>query len=190
MTRVEFALMREADLPQVDAIERLSFPIPWGITSYRYELTQNSAAHFIVLVSPEASPPPLGWLWRFWQQPAATRKVLGYAGFWLAADEAHIGTIAIHPQWRGHGLGEQLLVALLHRAVEHQASAAHLEVRVSNQVAQNLYRQQGFVEVGRRKQYYRDNHEDALLMTAQMDPAFSQHVREKFRALQEPEKTS
>ena len=182
-----FAPMVEADLPQVAAIDEMSFPISWGEISFRYELTQNQTAHFIVAV--DAASEQRGWLARLLRRPPA-RKIVGYAGFWLVLDEAHIGTIAIHPQWRGHGLGEQLLIALLQRAIERGAVTVHLEVRVGNTVAQSLYGKHGFEVVGRRKQYYRDNKEDALLMTAQIDEAYRQRVREKFNALQDTERVA
>jgi ribosomal-protein-alanine N-acetyltransferase len=93
-------------------------------------------------------------------------RVLGYGGFWAIVDEAHISTIAVHPDWRGRGLGAMVLAALIDTAILRGAAEVTLEVRVSNEIAQNLYRRYGFVEVGRRKKYYRDNNEDALIMTA------------------------
>jgi ribosomal-protein-alanine N-acetyltransferase len=185
--RLYFAPMVEADLPQVVAIDEQSFPISWGEISFRYELTQNQTAHFIVAV--DTASEQRGWLARLLHRPPA-RTIVGYAGFWLVLDEAHIGTLAIHPHWRGHGLGEQLLIALLQRAIERGAVTVHLEVRVGNTVAQSLYRKYGFEAVGRRKQYYRDNKEDAFLMTAQMDEAYRQRVREKFSALQDLERVT
>jgi len=79
-------------------------------------------------------------------------------------DEAHVCTIAVHPNWRGRGLGELLLISLLDRAIELGARVATLEVRVSNQVAQELYNKYIFQIVSRRKRYYSDN-EDAYIMT-------------------------
>lgn len=79
--------------------------------------------------------------------------------------EAHIATIATHPDWRGRGIGQRILLALLREAQRRQAQTVTLEVRVSNLPAQRLYQKYGFREVGRRKAYYQDNREDALLMT-------------------------
>ena len=185
--RIYFAPMEPADISEVAEIDRLSFPIPWGSTSYEYELTENRAAHFIVAVDGEAGRPRVNWLSRLLGYPPQ-RKVIGYAGFWLVVDEAHIGTIAVHPAWRGQGLGEQLLVVLLHDAIEHAALTATLEVRVSNHVAQSLYSKYAFEAVGRRKQYYRDNNEDALLMTVRMDDMFRQRIRETYTTVREQEK--
>lgn len=182
--RVYFAPMEQADISQVAEIDRLSFPVPWGSTSYEYELTENQAAHFIVAVDPSGEPWRPKWLsWLMGRRPA--RTVIGYAGFWLVVDEAHIGAIAIHPDRRGQGWGGRLLVALLQRAVERGAASATLEVRASNHAAQWLYRKYGFEDVGRRKEYYRDNKEDALLMTVRLDEAYRQRIRTEYLALQE-----
>jgi len=96
----------------------------------------------------------------------ATRSgtVVGYAGLWLVLDEAHVTTIAVHPDLRGHGLGELLLVRLVAIAQEMGAKRMTLEVRVSNEVAQTLYRKYSFKVEGVRRRYYSDNDEDALIM--------------------------
>lgn len=157
------AEMELADLPQVMTIDRLSFPQPWGEGSYRYELLENTNSHFIVALDPNGFPTARHWLARWLRRPAS-RQVVGYAGLWLVIDEAHINTLAVHPEWRGRGVGEKLLLELLRYARAHNALTATLEVRVSNTAAQQLYRKYGFEEVGRRPRYYRDG-EDALLMT-------------------------
>jgi ribosomal-protein-alanine N-acetyltransferase len=84
---------------------------------------------------------------------------------WMYVDEAHIATIATHPEWRGRGVGKLILHNLMREAQRRRAANVTLEVRASNTVAQNLYRKYGFEEVGLRKAYYQDNREDALLMT-------------------------
>ena len=92
-------------------------------------------------------------------------SIAGYAGMWMMVDEAHIATIASHPQWRGCGVGELLLVNMLTEAQRQNAINATLEVRVGNTVAQRLYQKYEFEEVGRRKAYYQDNREDAFIYT-------------------------
>lgn len=159
--------MRLEDLPQVMEIDRLSFPQPWAEQSYRFELEENQNAHFIVALE-TAPTPPQGWLQRL-VTASAPRTVIGFAGFWLVVDEAHINTIAVHPNWRRQGIGERLLTTILERARAIKAVSATLEVRVSNLPAQKMYAKFGFVEVGRRKRYYRDG-EDALLMTMHFEP--------------------
>jgi ribosomal-protein-alanine N-acetyltransferase len=95
---------------------------------------------------------------------------LGYGGFWLMYDEAHISTLAVRAELRRQGLGELLLIGLLDEARRAGALCATLEVRVSNAAAQALYTKYGFEQAGRRKAYYTDNQEDALILTT---PEFS-----------------
>ena len=80
-------------------------------------------------------------------------------------DEAHIVSIGVRTEYRGLGLGELLLLAAIEQAIEYELRHVTLEVRVSNHVAQNLYKKYGFTERGLRKGYYTDNREDALIMT-------------------------
>lgn len=141
--------MTLADLPAVLEIDRLSFALPWPERSYRFELSENPAAHLMVAEMGRENH----------------RAVVGYVGFWLIVDEAHISTIAVDPGWRGQGVGELMLGDMLAAARKLGAEMATLEVRASNEAAVNLYRKFGFKVVGRRPAYYRDNEEDALLMT-------------------------
>jgi ribosomal-protein-alanine N-acetyltransferase len=138
--------MRLEDIPAVSAIDRASFPNPWPESTYRYELLENRVAHVLVV------------------EARLSAEVVGMAGYWLVVDEAHISTFAVHPRWRNRGVGSALLRALLRQAAELGATSALLEVRAGNGPAQALYRRFGFRKVGRRKGYYRDNGEDALLM--------------------------
>lgn len=184
--------MRLDDIDAVLAIDRLSFPLPWSGATYRYELTQNTHSHFFVaLAAPGGAMADPGTNWRLRlstllrggsEPPTPPRLVVGYAGFWYVVDEAHISTIAVHPDWRGQGAGEQLLVGLLERALDLKAVKATLEVRVTNERAQNLYRKYGFEAVGRRRRYYRDNGEDALLMTADLHPGYRDEMRQRVQA--------
>lgn len=137
------------DLPTVLMIDRLSFPIPWSERSYRYELQQNPAAHLLVAEMIENG----------------SSVLVGYIGYWFLIDEIHISTFAVHPEHRRGGIGKKLLKAALMRGIGLGASIATLEVRTSNHAAVDLYRGFGFEIVGRRRNYYRDNKEDAWLMT-------------------------
>lgn len=141
--------MTLADLPAVLEIDRLSFALPWPERSYRFELSENPAAHLMVAEMGRENH----------------RAIVGYVGYWLIVDEAHISTIAVDPGWRGQGIGELLLGHAMEAAQNLGADMATLEVRASNEAAINLYRKFGFQTVGRRAAYYRDNEEDALLMT-------------------------
>lgn len=158
--------MQWMDVPHVMAIERKAFTLPWSDYTYRHELLENRNAHYFVarrLNGRRLSKPH--WLTRL-LQPEPKAPIVGYGGFWIVMDEAHISTIASDEQWRGRGIGELMLLAMIERGIELGAQEVTLEVRVSNWVAQNLYRKYGFEVVGRRPGYYRDNDEDADLMTA------------------------
>jgi ribosomal-protein-alanine N-acetyltransferase len=158
--------MELSDVDQVVAIDQLSFPIPWSAASYRREITENDHSHFFVAHLPNGAAAPNKW-WARWRpaSPGQARRVVGYIGYWHVADEAHISTIAVHPDYRRHRIGEQLLGSTLRHAAKLGASLATLEVRVSNLGAYELYRKFGFEVVGRRKAYYRDNGEDAHIMS-------------------------
>ncbi len=133
------------DLPQVQAIDALSFSNPWPQNAYRFELLENPNGHC--------------WVAQLADQ------VVGVIVCWLVIDEIHIATIAVHPAWRGRGIGKVLVIAALQGLISLGGHSATLEVRAGNEAAQKLYRHFGFVEVGRRKRYYKDNDEDAILMT-------------------------
>ena len=98
-------------------------------------------------------------------QPAGARAVVGVIVVWLIVDEAHIATLAVHPELRRQGIAQKLLCVALKEAAEDGMLSALLEVRAGNEAAQDLYRKFGFEVVGRRPRYYQDNFEDALLMT-------------------------
>lgn len=133
-------------------IDVLSFSLPWPEKSFKYELTENpSTLAMVAEIFPEGTEP----------------IVMGMAVVWIIVDEAHIATIAIHPNYRGRGYGKRLLAETLRRSIQRGASLATLEVRASNQVAQQMYLEFGFSIVGRRTHYYRDNDEDAIIMTIQ-----------------------
>jgi ribosomal-protein-alanine N-acetyltransferase len=180
--------MRVEHIPAVSSIEKLSFPQPWPQNAYRREILENRMAHYVVVRQVDGAPDlaahqqaralqSSGDLFdrisRFLRPPEPPpspalqeelRSIVGYAGIWVMTDEAHVTTIASHPEMRGLGIGELLLVALIHRALEIGARWMTLEVRASNAVAQNLYRKYTFKEMGVRRGYYSDNREDALVM--------------------------
>ncbi len=167
--------MTVPDLGDVMVIERLSFSSPWSERAYRFEIEKNE--HSVMLVVRPAFPLSL---WDRIRGRAGVRSpVLGYGGLWLLVDEAHISTIAVHPQWRSKGLGELLLLSLLEQGAGRGMQNATLEVRVSNETALGLYHKLGFEIAGRQKRYYSDNNEDAFIMvTPPFDtPALKENLR-------------
>jgi len=178
--------MRHEDIQQVVEVDKLSFPLPWSSRSYLFEINDNDSAHMVVLetdATPRKSNGLLGVLRRL-SGPLPTETIAGYGGFWLIDGEAHISTIAVHPGFRGRGLGEVLLAGMLARSMALKAEYSVLEVRVSNATAINLYRKYEFEVVGRRKGYYRDNNEDAFLMhLAPMDDAYCTRFAERVATL-------
>ncbi|MEH7444031.1 ribosomal protein S18-alanine N-acetyltransferase [Bacillus sp. JJ1122] len=141
---ITFRKMTIEDLDDVIEVEIHSFATPWSREAFYNELTKNQFAHYLVAEVDE--------------------KVVGYCGVWIIVDEAHITNIALLPDYRGMKLGESLMGRIIETARESGAVRITLEVRVSNERAQNLYRKFGFEEGALRKQYYTDNMEDALVM--------------------------
>jgi len=139
-----FRFMREEDIDQVIEVEHASFTTPWSREAFFNEIHNNKFAVYIVLEEND--------------------KIIGYCGTWIVIDEAHVTNIAILPEYRGKNLGEALLGNLISTAREMGARSMTLEVRVTNHVAQSLYRKFGFQNGGIRRNYYSDNQEDALIM--------------------------
>jgi len=136
------------DLPQVAAIDQVSFSLPWPERSFRFEVTDNPASR--------------AWVFEL------DGTILGMIVIWLLVDEAHIATIATHPNHRRQGIASRLLIHALEELKAEGAVTSVLEVRESNIPAQEMYRKFGFVESGRRRHYYRDNDEDAILMSVNL----------------------
>ena len=160
--------MEPGDVPTVTAIDQKSFPTPWQASSYLYELRHPKQSFYYTLLRPATDgTASLNQGWLYWLRdiliPPKESRVIGYVGFRFRPTEAHVSTLAVHPDWRGRGLGELLLLTAMEKALEQGASVVSLEVRPSNQVAQRLYRKYGFRFTGVRRGYYRDG-EDAWLM--------------------------
>ncbi|PSR32945.1 MAG: ribosomal-protein-alanine N-acetyltransferase [Sulfobacillus benefaciens] len=133
-----------ADLEAVMGIEAHSFPTPWSRNAFQTELLENTFATYLVL--------------------DFHGRVVAYGGMWIILDEAHITNVAVHPDYRGHHLGQQMMEGLMDRARALGVQRMTLEVRRGNAVAQNLYHKLGFVQLGVRRGYYTDTHEDAFIM--------------------------
>ena len=144
--------MEPHDLPAVLAIEEAVFgDDAWPASFFERDLA-NEHSTYVVLELISNGP------------MAARAELAGYAGYWLLEDEANLMNIAVAPAWQGRGLGEYLLRNVLTRMQAEGAAACTLEVRVGNASAQALYSKLGFAVTGRRKRYYQNNGEDALLM--------------------------
>jgi [ribosomal protein S18]-alanine N-acetyltransferase len=158
--------MQIIDIPQVVAIDNVSFDPAWSARSYAYEIGESSYSHMVVLERIVEQPMPR-WKRIFKSlsgQREAHRHIVAYGGLWNIAGEGHISTIAAHPDWRGHGFGEIVLAGMIRRALTLDAEYVVLEVRVSNAVAQNLYQKYEFKTAAVKPRYYRNNNEDAYDM--------------------------
>jgi [ribosomal protein S18]-alanine N-acetyltransferase len=136
-------------------IEHLVYPRPWSPSLFASELTQRDNRRYLVALSPVPTRSGRG---------LAHKLVVGYAGFLLGAGEAHVTTVAVHPEHHRRKIATHLMVALLDEARSMGADAATLEVRVANRGAQRLYSGFGFAPVGVRPGYYAETGEDALIM--------------------------
>ncbi len=153
--------MRTADIPEIMPIESVSFGAHhWSPEAFGYEIKNSLGRYYSLVHTPSG-------------------RVVGYCGYWIVLDEAHITTIAIKEAFRGQGLGELLLIKMLDRMAGQSVKWATLEVRVSNFAAQQLYYKYRFRSLGIRPHYYQDTGEDALIMTTEEIP--SAPFRETFR---------
>jgi ribosomal-protein-alanine N-acetyltransferase len=136
--------MEVKDVPAVHNVEKACFPVPWTTDILYHEVTENRHAYYFVV--------------------DLEGEIIGYAGMWVVIDEAQITNIAILPQFRGKKIGEKLFSHMILSAIRLGAEQLSLEVRVSNTVAQKMYRKFGLIPGGIRKNYYVDNQEDAMVM--------------------------
>jgi len=140
--------MTPADLDQVMAIERASFPYPWSTRFFLEELRVECARSLVVEID---------------------ASVVAYVLFWLLPDEIDVHNVAVHAEFRRRGIGRVLLEQVIKQGLERKLLQVTLEVRKSNIPAQRLYRSMGFVNTGVRKGYYADNGEDALIMALPLE---------------------
>ena len=146
--KVVIRKMTADDVPAVTQIDRMSFSLPWPEHSFRYEVSENRVARCYVAETED-------------------RQIAAMIVSWIIVDEMHIATIATHPNFRRQGIGDCILTEALLDGREAGAKLAFLEVRAGNAAAQAMYRKFGFEITGRRPRYYKDNGEDAILMTLQ-----------------------
>lgn len=133
-----------ADLPEILAIERASFTLPWSEAALLPELAEDGRHAPLLAFADDAAA--------------------GFALIWTIADELHLVNFAVHPSFRRRGVGRALLEEVFRGARERGLRRVTLEVRESNEAARELYRQFGFVEIALRPRYYPDTREDAVIM--------------------------
>ncbi|GGG31144.1 ribosomal-protein-alanine acetyltransferase [Lysinibacillus alkalisoli] len=143
-TKVSYRKMTILDVQAVHAIEEATFPTPWTEDSFYYEMTENQYAYYILA--------------------SESDNIVGFCGMWMVLGDVQITNVAVLPAYRGQKIGEGLMTAAMATAKAHGMENMSLEVRISNHIAQQLYRKMGFSDGGIRKAYYTDNQEDALVM--------------------------
>ncbi|MGL5693615.1 MAG: ribosomal protein S18-alanine N-acetyltransferase [Peptostreptococcaceae bacterium] len=135
--------MKAEDIDGVFEVEKNCFEDYWSKDAFKKELTNNLAKYLVA---------------------KKDGKVVGYVGTWFVVDEGHITNVAVHEDYRGQKIGDQLIKELVQVCKNNKIVAMTLEVRASNRVAQGLYRKYGFKMAGIRKEYYSNNKEDAIIM--------------------------
>jgi ribosomal-protein-alanine N-acetyltransferase len=150
MEEVTIRRMEAHDLGRVMDIERRSYTMPWTEATFRGLLRRTDADLFVA--------------------ETLELEVAAYAVFWAVLDQGELGNVAVAPEWRSRGIARCLLDAVVRRARERGVRELFLEVRISNNTARQLYQSYGFREVGRRRNYYMEPVEDALVMRKDLDP--------------------
>ncbi len=138
--------MEQGDIPSVMAIEKVSFPCPWHESTFRGEIQNRPISHPLVVVH------------------STLNQVIGYLIYWLFGEEAQVNNIAIHPDFRRLGIGEQVLRHVIEELRFKGVKLLTLEVRPSNQAALRLYKKLGFRMIAVRKGYYSYPPEDAFVL--------------------------
>jgi ribosomal-protein-alanine N-acetyltransferase len=143
---VEIITMRRRHVRGVLQIEQQVYPRPWSMSLFLSELAQRTSRVYLVA--------------------KVGTTVVGYAGLMLVGSDGHITTIAVDPAWHRRGIGARLLLELSRIGIASGCTALTLEVRMSNDAAQSMYRRFGYAPAGVRKNYYAETNEDALIMWA------------------------
>jgi len=135
--------MQHSDLDDVLAIERASFAAPWTREMFVSELSNRVARAVIFRVD---------------------AAVAGYVCYWVVLDEAHLQTVAVHPDMRRRGFGMAIMSYVEAMCLREGVRRIILEVGRRNAAARNLYRKCGFTAIGFRKRYYSEINDDAVVM--------------------------
>ena len=151
LTTLELRRARDEDLAEVASLERSCYGDPWPPSAFS-SLPANSRVYFTVA------------------RERPSDRLAGYVIGWYVMDEGEVANLAVAPDARGQGIGSALLEGLLADAASRGVTRVFLEVRESNQRARRLYSAAGFTEIGRRKRYYRNPVEDALILRRTLEP--------------------
>ena len=141
--KIIIRFLKPEDVDDLVEIEEHCFDVPWTRGAFLKEL-ENKVARYVVA--------------------EIDGRIGAYGGIWLVVDEGHITNIAVHPDFRGRGLANEIIEKIIDVCKENDIRAMTLEVKVSNTVAQSLYRKYGFKPSGIRPEYYTETKEDALIM--------------------------
>ena len=148
--------MTESDVDQVSILDRASFPTPWPKEAFLYDLERERSA--------------ICWVAEL-DQLGQSAVLVGSVVVWINGGNAHVGTLAVMPGYRRRGIGRQLLGRVLLECAQRDVRKVTLEARISNLKAQRLYKRFSFNRVGVRPDYYKDTHEDAVVMLlSSLDP--------------------
>lgn len=147
MTQYTIRQMNREDASSLASLDKLCFSVPWSEKSFCEEAENEKAVYYVAEDNGE---------------------IIGYIGFWNIIDEGHITNIAVHPDYRRRKIASALLEMAARTAIKNKLVLLTLEVRNSNTAAQGLYKSFGFSEVGKRRGYYREPVEDAVIMTLMM----------------------
>jgi ribosomal-protein-alanine N-acetyltransferase len=197
--------MKFEDIPEVAQIDREAFPGEWVFRSqsaYKQDLDNPSIRYIVACKNRDISESGgqvmqrLSWpkrLFSYQRHFNASENIVGFSGFWMMMKEAHIIAIGVKNGYRRLGIGEGLLIATIELAQTLNSNVVTLEVRASNEIAQELYKKYGFQVVGRRPRYYSSDGEDAIIMSTdnvtsmsfqaslqQLKKAYAQRHREIF----------
>ena len=156
MEDVKVRRMEMHDLGRVMEIEHQSYTMPWTDATFRGLLRRADADLFVA--------------------ETAEGALAGYAVAWAVLDQGELGNVAVAPEWRHRGIAHHLLDAVIRRCNERGVKELFLEVRVSNSTARQLYLSYGFRDVGRRRNYYMEPVEDALVMRKDLDGDVSSYT--------------
>ena len=180
--RISLRDMTRDDVPAVKRIESAAYQDAWPARLFEKELA-NGFAQYVVAVEETADPPPAGPLTALRRAMfgGTHERIVGFMGVWYMVDQLHLVTIAVDPGQQRRGIGTRLLLEVFDLAMEAELNEIVLEVRESNDRARAMYEAFGFRKAGQLLDYYKDNHETAIVM---LSGALSQ-AGERIEAIRE-----